>query len=374
MFTRAPCSSFARSGLARLIIALAVVSGVGTLVGGTLSSSAARHFASSPETAYPFTGFGGYYLSHKVTTISASWRVPKIRLNSHEGFAATWIGAAQANGAPFIQIGTLEDQGTQDNPGYEAFWSDTALDFVPQEFGDIQPGDKIIVAMVRKHRDWFLHFSDPSSFLRWNEVFPYGRHANFNQSEVMQEDPTPGLIAGHDLPYPVIANVTFTKVLINGSISYLNKSDAQVLMSNGGTISIPTKFRNDSFTLVAPRGNAERYLKAETTMNLAETTYKADTAQWKSLSRGARMSDVQYVINTYKTSANEFSTQTWPTRLRSEIRGIDYVVHSLEDDLHRWSNSGFDSKGATHDQIQVDIYRVEDAANLVRGSLNLPTR
>src|SRR5580700_6971360 len=204
----------------------------------------------------PITGFGGYNWYGKVSNISAQWRVPAISSSSKAGYASTWIGVQNEVNNQFVQIGVTENYYGDGPVQYQAFWSDLAEGFSPQNFGDVSPGDLVSVSMVRSNRGWALDFVDKSRHLKGKRFVKLSQSVPFTQGEWIQEDPSPSTNTAQDLPYPHISNVAFQGLRVNGVAPKLNTSDGQVLIASDGTIRVPSAFRHDSFSLTAPTGAA----------------------------------------------------------------------------------------------------------------------
>ena len=107
----------------------------------------------------PGCGCAGYNREGRVTEISAHWHVPTIHPDSLNELAATWVGAQNPNGPPFIQLGTLEGN-EYGEVSYFVFWSDAALHYHPKIIGIVHGGDLVDAEMTRDTRGWTLHFED----------------------------------------------------------------------------------------------------------------------------------------------------------------------------------------------------------------------
>ena len=198
-------------------IALATTQWVTANPGGAEAPSPA-------QVAYPGTGFGGYLWHGPVSQISAAWRVPAIAGDSPAGHASTWVGAqTREGGAPFIQLGTVEDSWGGRQNYYQAFWSDTTQDFHPQTIAFVRPGDLVSASMVRDNDEWELSFVDLTSHHSHEVKVQYGAGRIPNVAEWFQEDPTPGDVTATDLPYPTMSAVTFRHLMVNNAVPKLNR-------------------------------------------------------------------------------------------------------------------------------------------------------
>jgi len=231
----------------------------GFLIGLRLHSGDARAVrgprASSPAYAFPQTGFGGYQWSGGVYQVSSNWRVPTIAPDSTPGAAATWIGAQDIASSRFIQVGVFEQCVAASTFVYRAFWSDANVKFIPQWIGDVQASDLVSASLVRSGRGWTVRLSDPAAKLAFSTAVAYRAGASFSTGEWIQEDPSPSTAASKDVPYPVMSDVTFQRLEVDGQAPRLSVFNALKLTPTGGGVRVPTSVRNDSFTFSAPTGD-----------------------------------------------------------------------------------------------------------------------
>ena len=115
------------------------------------------------------SGFGrmaGYVWSGRLSSVGASWSVPRMAPGFGEAHASTWIGA-QATGvakrAPFIQVGTTEDRGPDSRPVYAAFWTDTRRGYHPQILFHLHPGDVVSCGLTMVAGRWSVLILDRTS-------------------------------------------------------------------------------------------------------------------------------------------------------------------------------------------------------------------
>jgi hypothetical protein len=275
----------------------------------------------------PFGDFAGYTWQGDPTSISARWKVPIILAGSPEGDAATWIGV-QGNEAPFVQIGTLEDEYTLSGrhvSEYVAFWSDTQEHFGPQIFAVVRPGDPIVASMDATATGWKLTFDDqrnPTPVVLNNTEPPTG----YTQGEWLQEDP------GGGAPYPKLASVSFSDVRINHENPALTFDDASWLTTPDGRIYGPKPVAGDPLTVAAVTPDtAQRQLLVDVaaTNRLGNELF-SEQAAWalppsreKAVAAAApyRADDVRVL--------RELATQTWPGTALPEVDGFARVEAKL---------------------------------------------
>lgn len=205
-----------------------------------------------------FGRFAGYSesLPH-VRVVHASWQVPRILPGSGPGAAGTWIGAqaAGAPNAPFIQLGTNEEQapGAMSRPArqlYFAFWSDTEHRDHPDALFIVRPGDIVAATLSLTPAGWRVLLRDrtlgrSASFLTHDEFV-----SRFTDASLMQEDilnatskpPAP-------FPYPSrMTPVRFSGISINmHRISSVGLTSS--CMSENHVVMFPTAFGHRSFSL-----------------------------------------------------------------------------------------------------------------------------
>jgi hypothetical protein len=338
--------------------------------GESMIASAAPRY--SPTYAFPYTGFGGYHTFVTVSSISARWKVPVIRIHSKDGSAATWIGAQNDRNNAFIQVGILENS-SKFGPGtYEAFWSDTAKGFRPQLWGKLSAGDQISVDMVRSGKGWTVTFEDKVAKLSDIKQVDYGEGKVFNVGEWIQEDPAPANITAVDLAYPNVANAKIDRVRINGHAPDLRRRDAQILIAKGGIIRVPTKFESDSFSFKRPTGLQDQYLTDASNFDVGVNLFDADYARWATTSKAGKRLAVQAYEGTLKTNAKVFLSQTWPKNVVADVAKLGMNIRRVESDLHSWLLAGAKKSGGALRQLGHDGAVHRKLVDAVRASLALP--
>jgi hypothetical protein len=178
------------------------------------------HAAISPKARGTFGPFAGYLWTGTVSSIDASWRVPRILPGSAPGGAATWIGAQRTDGpGPFIQIGTNENRTTvalETSNYYYAFWSDPKVHFAPQSLGRVDPGDYVSASMVLASGVWHLHLTDHTRQSSYAHSTSQEANSHFGVAEWLEEDPTSS-DTNKVIPYPQLTTVRFQQLAVNGA-------------------------------------------------------------------------------------------------------------------------------------------------------------
>jgi hypothetical protein len=320
----------------------------------------------------PITGFGGYNWFGKVSDISAQWRVPTITSTSKAGYASTWIGVQNEVNNQFVQIGVTENDYADGTSQYQAFWSDLAEGFSPQNFGDVSPGDLVSVSMVRSSRGWTLDFVDTSRHLNGTRFVKMSQSVPFTQGEWIQEDPSPSTNTAQDLPYPQISDTVFEGLRVNGDAPKLNMSDGQVLIASSGTIRVPTAYHDDSFSLVAPIGAARQYLNDEQSLDVALSQFNLQLASWNKASVSKETAVAQSLSNALRSGVTSLSSQTWPASSRVAVRRLVQSERSQLNDLHSWSHDDYNTQGLAFTHFQQQFNRSSNLVDDLRISLGLP--
>ncbi len=228
-----------------LVIAVAVGLGLGTDTGG------------SGDTASRSVGaFAGYSWHGRVTSVQASWVVPRILPGSPRGAsAATWIsaqapGSGPSGSGPFIQIGINEWVDQYPNHrlrlDYFAFWSDTKRRYLDQPLFDVGPGDTVSAVLKLANGRWILGIMDETSGTNAYFSTSEDAHGSFNDASWLQEHVV-GFRRQH-FPYPRLSAVEFRGLEVDGTPPPTHALCVG-LMSEAGHTLAPTPLRADSFGL-----------------------------------------------------------------------------------------------------------------------------
>jgi hypothetical protein len=211
------------------------------------------HAAISPKSRGPFGPFAGYLWTGTVSSVEASWRVPRILSDSAPGGAATWIGAQRTDGpGPFIQIGTNENRATvalETSNYYYAFWSDPRVHFAPQSLGRVDPGDYVSASMVLTSGVWKLRLVDHTRHLTYAFSTAQEASGHFGVAEWLEEDPT-STDTNKVIPYPQLATVRFQQLAVNESPPRVDDLYSQWLSLPGMNLA-PSPVMGDEFDVSA---------------------------------------------------------------------------------------------------------------------------
>lgn len=325
-----------------------------------------------PTYQFPATGFGGYQWNGAVHDLKAQWRVPEISATSPTGVAATWIGAQVSTGNDFIQIGVDEITEENRHNNYVAFWSDSAVNFHPQPMGLVSPGELIFVSMNQNADGWLVAiYNRTKSFAQFREIH-YEARVHFTTAAWIQEDPAPGVVSSRDTPYPVMTNVEFQNLKINGVNPRLNLADGLVLIASTGEIRVPTAVRNDSFTFTAPYGAQRQYLEDARTLDIGVAKFQADFVNWKTTPTAARSLDVKDFVNVLRTNVKDLQRQAWPGSTQASISKLIQVTNRQIAELQAWSRAGLQTNDSAFLKYVPVVGLHQKIVNTVRASLKLP--
>lgn len=355
------------------ILALVIVLCAGVLV--TSSSAEAGTPIVTPKDltfTAPQSGFGGYNWLGKVKEIGAQWKVPAIYKNSRAGDAATWIGAQNDGGNDFIQLGTLEDLDLTGAVQYEAFWSDSAVNFTPQDLGVIKAGDNVSVEMVRKGFGWSLRLEDHASNLSVNRQIDYGFEDPFNQGEWIEENPSSSYNGLPVLPYPGMENIKFQDLAVNGEAPKLSFDDAVVLITSSVRYRVPTPIHNDSFSLQLPTSTQLRLLNDLRPSDLEATVFANEFSTWSNASAKQRAAEISTFLDALDKTSKSLAHQKWPSASDASVRR--FVNGCVEEDrlMKDWGAASSEKSGAAFTKWATSELERDYFADLVRESLGLP--
>jgi hypothetical protein len=357
---RAPARSI---GLVALTVAVTV------LAGPAPSVTAAQQI-------FPPTGFGGYRWFGSVNQISASWPVPDILSTGATAEASTWVGAQpQQGGYPFIQLGTLENSVSHVGGFYEAFWSDTAVDFHPQFFGAVSGGDTVTADMRIGKTGWTLVLADLTKHKTYTQTIHYGvgdASGSYNQAEWLQEDPAPSSQTATDLPYPQTSTVRFTDLKVDRRDPHLGLANGQVLLATNGVMLVPSAVTDDGFTFATPLGAARTYLLAARQLDAANSAFALALSKWSSMSKKAKLQTSTTAERAIAANAVAFQDATWPQAAQADVHALVGHLQLLQGDYTRWIKSGMNLSGLDYSTLLTDSDANHDYADRVRNDLGLP--
>lgn len=287
----------------------------------------------------PFGPFVGYAWLGSVTSVGASFTVPRVAHGSGPGLAATWIGV-QGQGPPqrFVQIGVIEARVPLAHKrapvgGYFTFWSDAGHHFKETPLFRVHAGDDLSAHLTHAHKRWTLAIIDTTTGAKANFTIANEPEATYNEAEWTQEDPGG---AAHPAPYPQLTAPDFRHLEVNSKAP----STADLFsawMSVSDTIFAPTAMHDDSFTLKrAPTlsAGAAQYLRLigadAATFNKFETERKGWTPKTPYKQIVAACSEL---IAVSRNASRSLLTARWPKQIRSLIhastRGSNAVIELL---------------------------------------------
>jgi hypothetical protein len=338
----------------------------------TQSAEGLRRDVLGPADVFPAGGFGGYFSSGVVHVVQAQWRVPKISPSSPPGEAATWIGAQNASGSDFIQVGVIEGAQSKGKDVYFGFWSDTKVNFHAQPFGVVTPGELIFASMRQEGAQWEISIRGKSQETRHTTYVAYGAGVHDTAASWIQEDPAPSNVTSKDVPYPVMANVKFAKLLVNGRKPHLALRDGRVLIASTGVIRVPTPVRSDSFTFKAPHGSQRQYLEDARTFDVAEDAFQAELSSWPTTPTPTRRVDANHLILALAQNTDTFTTQTWPPRVRAPLSKLVKVTDLEISDLKSWRVGNLSLDDLAFTKYGLTLRQHEKFVDMVRTSLSIP--
>jgi Peptidase A4 family len=202
----------------------------------------------------------GYLWRGDVTSVSASWTVPRLTKDEPRGIAGTWIGAESPG--RFIQIGVNEGR---DAPNTDAdlrflvkglkqpllygFWSDTAHHFHPVPLPRVKAGDVVSVSLELLDGRWQLEFSDPRASVDVKLSTPDEATGSADDAEWLQEDVQTTYGANRLLPYPKLSPITFTGLKANGVTPVASQLLYRRRPFRSAKALVATPIHNDGFTV-----------------------------------------------------------------------------------------------------------------------------
>lgn len=284
----------------------------------------------------PFGPFAGYAWIGSVTSVGASFTVPRIARGSSLGVASTWIGA-QSAGPPsrFVQIGDVESRlvprgkdGAVDR--YYAVWSDTARHYQPIPLFPVNPADTLSASLTLAHQRWTLAIVDDTSGAKAHFSTAAETEAQFNQAAWAQENPGS---ENHHAPYPRIAPPVFYGLTVNSARPSPTVLYSQWMSVNHSNLA-PTTVHADSFTLkrapaVSPAG--AQYLRLSATSGAAFDQFQDERAEWtiKTPYKQIEAASLRFITAT-RNGVRSLAAAAWPKQLRSLVRANAHMNVVLE--------------------------------------------
>lgn len=285
---------------------------------------------------WSFGPFAGYTWRGRVTSVSASWTVPRVTQGSSCAVAGTWIGAsALDNSSSFVQIGTNERRcfvsyERQVIDTYSAFWSDFAHNVEPQPLFTVNAGDDLKASLTFARHRWTLTITDTTSGAHARFSISVPGDAAINQAEWIQEDVTNSTL--HDLyPYPHLTTVGFHNLKINSQTpAYPNLYSSW--MSVGSTNLAPTPLYDDSFTIrkatVSKYG--AQYLRIAKPEDAATEAFTAELTRWTADTPRSQIDSARsrYAI-ALRDNISAFTGARWPAQTQNLVDALTGKIRLL---------------------------------------------
>jgi hypothetical protein len=288
--------------------------------------------AASPAAAAPRLSLGrlaGYvWDSGQVSSVTATFTVPRIRQRSPAGaVAATWIGA-QAPGlnAPFIQIGISEMHYAARNL-YYAFWSDTELHYHAAFLLPVHAGDVIAASLRHVHDGWKLAIVDATTRGSVRFFTPDEARGAFNLAEWLQEDVTDGATDAA-LPYPRLSGGRFQELRVDSQTPDRPSLLSQWLSMTRGYVA-PSAISRDAFALhpAKLRRAAGNYLRLIAPEDLAAYAFDAAITRWSVDTPKPQVAAASAAFAAaLRRSIGVLAVQRWPKDATGLIR---LLIHRL---------------------------------------------
>jgi hypothetical protein len=236
-------------------------------------------------------------------------------------------------GGNFIQIGTTEQtsaltgfQGQGSfralQPGYEIFWSDTRVGFLPRPLGAVSAGTELSVSMSTTARGWELSARDSALHLQKELVVSVGGGLSYNLADCIQEEPAMGGDLEVDLPYALTSQVVFSDVVENGRRVDLPVGDAEALMPGNSDFVVPSKFHDDAFAMSNASSIQRQCLSDVRPYDYADYLYGIELAHWVESTPASREDVVRLFAVGAALLATSMIHQSWPPDIAGPIRRL----------------------------------------------------
>jgi hypothetical protein len=331
--------------------------------------------AASGQTS--LAGFAGYDEIQLFNELETSFTVPSILAAPPKrsfATASTWIGAQNTAGT-FVQIGVTEfvswgPSGPSPNQEFNAFWSSTSLDFHPESFGKVSPGDEITVSMSLEASGWVLHFADRTSGYSHTIKTDYGAGQSFNAAEWIQEDPISSANLYKNLPYPSLSDVRFSGLEIDGTAPDLGFEDGRAMDVEGGPWLVPTSIESDGFEVIPATGYEKQYLADVAGYDLATQEYENTVFNGNPGTQKSNVTKATAALIQELTGFDQsLATQTWPDRARADLGALLGHNYEMSEDLAKLERSptvGLQNRSYADGQL------AQESAERLRTDLGLP--
>jgi hypothetical protein len=213
---------------------------------------------------------------------------------------------------------------------------------------------------------------DDASSLSVNRQIDFGYGDPFNQGEWIQENPSSIVNGLPSIPYPGMKNVTFEDLTANGATPRLGLENAQVLVTSSTRYRVPTRLRNDGFSLQLPTESQLQFLNDMRPSDLEATVFGNEFSHWPTASATQRAMNVATFEHTLEKTTRSVAHQVWP---HESALAVNKYVSECNKELRlakAWSAASSPLKGPTFEQWATTELSREYFADGVRESLGLP--
>jgi hypothetical protein len=348
--------------LVRALALLAVSVAVSVIVvAGAFASTVMQAVPPPRATAYPLGSFAGYAaVTGQIARMTGEWRVPVITpkataSSSEPGEESTWIGAEDIRGdqgpsLPFVQIGTVGIE-TKLATLYLAFWSDTAVRFLPQFMGLVKAGDLVHTVMQVTATGWELKLDDTTARRVVTTLVRAEPTSGYTSAQWIREDPSSGV--GPSVgraPYPRTSLASFLDVNVNGAPPRVSFKDEAWLGFRGAIAIRPTPLEGDSFQLeqTIVGGPAREYLGDVAPYDDDLGVFAPEIFRWNAkTSRETMRSQAAPVLRKLLAFEHDLADQSWPSsalvhvpllvaRVQAEVRVLRSLSSLDPRDVPAW--------------------------------------
>lgn len=339
------------------------------------TGSTRRAGAAKPVYGPPW-GFGGYYdtTAGPVSSIGATWRVPRISPSSGAGVASTWIAADNGRGN-FIQLGLIESattSGSRTDRKYTAFWSDTDLHDLGHTLMPVSPGDTVHFTMVHSRHGWHLVVRDLTSRHTRSFSTRYGAGDVFTRGQWLQEDPVANVSSLHDRTYPIMQTPLFRKLTLDGRAPVLSYAEASALVSPNGIVLIPTPARGDSFGFTHGDAAQARYLRDTLPLDYALNGFNLQLPHLARLTASARLRVFDATISGASALSDGLLHQRWPATAKVVIHNLAAHNQLIVETLRQWRSAAPGASARWQSRYEELVANDPYYADAARAALGLP--
>lgn len=353
----------------------ALVIGLVCLTAGCAGGSS-RPAAVRAGTRWSFGRFSGYsWEGGPVTSVEASWIVPEVSEGAPVGLAGTWIGVVGTSGgssAPFIQVGTNEEQVRHDGvlqPVYYAFWSDKSKGFKPFGLGNVTPATLVRARLRLAGGRWHLFIRDEGSETQADFTTRQEARDSFNRAEWLDEAVEP--IASR----PTVEHVRFEHLEVDG-LAPAYPLLVSSWMSVGATNLAPGPLVDDSFQISPRRVSAygASYLR------MAHHVDSFDERLWRQFRTPAALAEAgqravrerRRLAATLVRFVRELGSLSWPAAAREAITNLRTGTQDGVEAVDSPPGTEALSRAAWTTKFERVVGASNEAAATARRALDLP--